>query len=74
MNKIFDITWNVMKEDIISMSDIEMMVKEVHDLVQIQGAHPIVAARMVAEANFPGERNQRKMGRTLFAEYVKMMS
>jgi len=71
MDKIFDATWNLMKEDIISMSDIEMMVKEVHDLVQIQGAHPMQAAAMVAEANYP---DQRKLGRTLFAEYVKMMS
>ncbi|MAK54440.1 MAG: hypothetical protein CML17_01085 [Pusillimonas sp.] len=71
LNKSFDTAWNVMKEDIISMSDIEMMVKEVHDLVQIQGAHPMQAAAMVAEANYP---DQRKLGRTLFAEYVKMMS
>ena len=70
-NKIFDTAWGVIKEDIISMSDIEMMVKEVHDLVQIQGAHPMQAAAMVAEANYP---DQRKLGRTLFAEYVKMMS
>jgi len=53
------------------MSDMAALVKEVHDLVQIQGAHPMEAASLVARANHPDDR---KLGAMLFQEYIKMMS
>ena len=45
------------------------MVYEVKDLVENQQSHPMEAARFVAEQNDPTDR---KLGRLLFAEYVRM--
>tara|TARA_R100001440_G_scaffold35191_1_gene54163 strand:+ start:22521 stop:22733 length:213 start_codon:yes stop_codon:yes gene_type:complete len=67
----FENSWNTLKSD---MSDIASLVDEIRMLVENQNAHPIIAARMVAEANYPGERDQRKMGRMLFQAYVNSMS
>jgi len=63
----FDRAWSIVKGGVKGW--LHDMVYEVKDLVENQQSHPMEAARFVAEQNDPTDR---KLGRLLFAEYVRM--
>ena len=66
-DRAFRTGWSIIKGGVKGW--LHDMVYEVKDLVENQQSHPMEAARFVAEQNDPTDR---KLGRLLFAEYVRM--